>query len=59
MYYLPNLSLFIGVMDLVDKLFIDAFDTVNKESKELLDIVDQQYPFQSLKVSNLKIFWEI
>ncbi|KAK9187825.1 hypothetical protein WN944_019224 [Citrus x changshan-huyou] len=38
------------VMDLVEKLFIDIFDTVNKEHKELLYIVDQQYPFQPLKV---------
>lgn len=43
-------------MDLVEKLLIDIFDTVNKEHKALLYIVDQQNPFQPLKVRDLKIF---
>lgn len=45
-------------MDLVDKLFVEIFDTVNKEYKKHLKTVDQQYPFRLLKISNLKIFWK-
>ncbi|KAK9187828.1 hypothetical protein WN944_019227 [Citrus x changshan-huyou] len=39
-------------MDLVDKLFVEIFDTVNKEYKKHLKTVDQQYPFRLLKISD-------
>ncbi|CAN0892250.1 Aspartate--tRNA ligase 2, cytoplasmic [Linum grandiflorum] len=38
------------VMDIVDRLFVTIFDTLNNEKyKPLLEAIDKQYPFEPLK----------
>jgi hypothetical protein len=37
-------------MDVVDKLFVAMFDTLNTKCKKDLEAVANQYPFEPLKV---------
>ena len=38
------------VMDVVDRLFVAMFDSLNKNCAKDLEAVGRQYPFQPLKV---------
>ncbi|KGN60145.1 aspartate--tRNA ligase 2, cytoplasmic [Cucumis sativus] len=37
------------VMDIVDRLFVAMFDSLNEKCKKALEAVDKQYPFEPLK----------
>ncbi|KAA0038775.1 hypothetical protein IC582_007161 [Cucumis melo] len=37
------------VMDIVDRLFVAMFDSLNERCKKALEAVDKQYPFEPLK----------
>ena len=37
-------------MDIVDRLFVAMFDSLNKDSEKELNAVRRQYPFEPLKV---------
>lgn len=37
------------VVDIVDRLFVSMFDTLNKNCKKELDAIRKQYPFEDLK----------
>lgn len=38
-------------MDIVDRLFVAMFDSLNERCKKALEAVDKQYPFEPLKVN--------
>ncbi|RWR91564.1 aspartate--tRNA ligase 2, cytoplasmic-like protein [Cinnamomum micranthum f. kanehirae] len=38
------------VMDIVDRLFVSMFDSLNEQCKKELDAIAKQYPFKPLKV---------
>lgn len=38
-------------MDIVDRLFVAMFDSLNEKCKKALEAVDKQYPFEPLKVN--------
>ncbi|XP_056161017.1 aspartate--tRNA ligase 2, cytoplasmic-like isoform X6 [Syzygium oleosum] len=38
------------VMDIVDKLFVTMFDSLNASCKKELEAIGRQYPFEPLKV---------
>lgn len=37
-------------MDIVDRLFVTIFDSINENCKNELEAIGRQYPFQPLKV---------
>lgn len=37
-------------MDIVDRLFVMMFDSLNKNCEKELEAVNRQYPFEPLKV---------
>ncbi|XP_056161012.1 uncharacterized protein LOC115664352 isoform X1 [Syzygium oleosum] len=39
------------VMDIVDKLFVTMFDSLNASCKKELEAIGRQYPFEPLKVA--------
>lgn len=39
------------VMDIVDRLFVSMFDSMNQNCKKELEAIDKQYPFEPLKVN--------
>lgn len=41
------------VMDIVGRLFVTLFDSLNQNCKKELDAVNMQYPFEPLKVCHL------
>ena len=41
---------FVQVMDVVDRLFVAMFDTLNNNFAKELEAVGRQYPFEPLKV---------
>lgn len=41
---------FIQVMDIVDRLFVEMFDTLNQRCQKELEAIGKQYPFKPLKV---------
>lgn len=43
-------TLFLQVMDIVDRLFVSMFDSLNEKCKKELDAIAKQYPFKPLKV---------
>ena len=40
------------VMDIVDRLFVTVFDSLNRDCEKELEAVGRQYPFEPLKVVN-------
>ena len=40
------------MMDIVDRLFVTVFDTLNRDCEKELEAVGRQYPFEPLKVVN-------
>lgn len=38
-------------MNIVDRLFVAMFDSLNENCKKELEAVDRQYPFEPLKVN--------
>lgn len=42
-------------MDIVDRLFVAIFDSLNQNCKKELEAVGKQYPFEPLKVLNLNL----
>lgn len=38
------------VMDIVDRLFVAMFDSLNEHCKKELEAIGRQYPFEPLKV---------
>lgn len=40
-------------MDIVDRLFVAMFDSLNEKCKKELEAVGKQYPFEPLKVIRL------
>lgn len=40
-------------MDIVDRLFVAMFDSLNQKCKKDLEAVGNQYPFEPLKVSQI------
>lgn len=42
--------LFVQVMDIVDRLFVTIFDSLNSNCEKELEAVGRQYPFEPLKV---------
>ena len=38
------------VMDIVDRLFVSMFDSLNERCQKELEAVGRQYPFEPLKV---------
>lgn len=45
-----RMLLFFQVMDIVDRLFVAMFDSLNKNCEKQLEAVRKQYPFEPLKV---------
>lgn len=43
-------KLFMQVMDIVDRLFVAMFDSLNENCKKELEAIGKQYPFEPLKV---------
>lgn len=43
-------KLFMQVMDIVDRLFVAMFDSLNENCKKELEAIERQYPFEPLKV---------
>ncbi|RWR91559.1 Aspartyl/Asparaginyl-tRNA synthetase [Cinnamomum micranthum f. kanehirae] len=41
---------FLQVMDIVDRLFVSMFDSLNEKCKKELDAIAKQYPFKPRKV---------
>lgn len=41
---------FIQVMDIVDRLFVGMFDSLNQRCQKELEAIGRQYPFKPLKV---------
>lgn len=37
-------------MDIVDRLFVTIFDSLNEDCQKELDAIRRQYPFEPLKV---------
>ena len=42
------------VMDVVDRLFVAMFDSLNNNFAEELEVVGRQYPFQDLGILGLQ-----
>lgn len=40
-------------MDVVDRLFVAMFDSLNEKCKKELEAIGKQYPFEPLKVTRL------
>ncbi|KAG5562646.1 hypothetical protein RHGRI_005390 [Rhododendron griersonianum] len=43
------LSFFMQVMDIVDRLFVELFDSLNERCQKELEAIGKQYPFEPLK----------
>ena len=43
------------MMDIVDSLFVYMFNKINTECQEQLEAIREQYPFEPLKVPNLRL----
>jgi len=41
------------VIDIVDRLFVEMFDYLNENCKKQLEAIDNQYPFEPLKVKDI------
>lgn len=46
------------VMDIVDRLFVAMFDSLNETCKNELEAIRRQYPFEPLKVISESILFE-
>lgn len=42
-------------MDIVDRLFVQMFDTLNEKYADDLEAINRQYPFEKLKVGSLSL----
>lgn len=45
-----HVSIFMQVMDVVDRLFVAIFDSINASCQKELKAIGNQYPFEPLKV---------
>lgn len=42
-------------MDIVDRLFVTIFDSLNDKCKKELEAIGRQYPFEPLKVIEMDL----